>query len=175
MSNQEGFTLIELLITLVVLSFGLLGLAGLQAQMIRSNAFSSNMTIATSIGADLIEEARSKSLATLFASLTDLNNGNPFTTNELFLTKNNQSTTSIPYGDINGDGNLDPGDIDIDGDGKVDNPYKGFTWTRVVTFYPDPTRPLFAKVAVSVFWPDPGRTEPPKLHHADFTTIIGRM
>lgn len=55
--NEKGFTLIELLITVTVLSFGLLGLAGLQAQMIRSNAFSRDMTIATSICEDLIEQS----------------------------------------------------------------------------------------------------------------------
>ncbi len=55
--NEKGFTLIELLVTVTVLSFGLLGLAGLQAQMISSNAFSRDITIATSIGEDLIEQS----------------------------------------------------------------------------------------------------------------------
>jgi len=58
--DQWGFTLIELLITLTVLSFGLLGLAGLQVQMIRANAFNKDLTIANAIGSELIEEAVAK-------------------------------------------------------------------------------------------------------------------
>jgi prepilin-type N-terminal cleavage/methylation domain-containing protein len=65
--HDKGFTLIELLITLAVLSFGLLGLAGLQVGLVRANAFNGSMTIATTIGTDLLEEARDDG----FHNLTD--------------------------------------------------------------------------------------------------------
>ncbi len=63
-----GFTLIELMITLVVLSIGLLGLAGLQVGVVRANAFNRDMMIANSIGTDLLEEAKAEG-----DSLSDVN------------------------------------------------------------------------------------------------------
>lgn len=147
MFDQKGFTLIELLITLVVLSFGLLGLAGLQVGMVRANAFNKDLTIATSIGTDLIEEAKA---AGAFRVLT------------LF----NPSTPAL-YGDTDGDGVVDR---DFSGDRRPDDPYNGrFTWTRTSVIV-DPTgMGRSVKVAVSVFWPNPGGAGP---HQSDLTTVI---
>ena len=58
--HENGFTLIELLITLAVLSFGLLSLAGLQVQLVRANAFNGEMTIATAIGTDYLEQSKAQ-------------------------------------------------------------------------------------------------------------------
>ncbi len=69
--DHRGFTLIELLITLAVLSFGLLGLAGLQVQIVRASSFNRDMTIATSIGADLLELAKGRGFQNLPDNETD--------------------------------------------------------------------------------------------------------
>ncbi|MEK6775539.1 MAG: prepilin-type N-terminal cleavage/methylation domain-containing protein [bacterium] len=84
---ERGFSLIELLITLMVLSFGLLGLAGFQTHIIHANAFSRDMTIAATIGSDLLEESKAAGLGSLAAL---------------------ESSTQAPYRvDIDGDGLLD--------------------------------------------------------------------
>jgi len=149
LSDQEGFTLIELLITLVVLSIGLLGLAGFQTQMIHANAFSHDMTIAATIGTDLLEQAKAAGLGNLKTFLS------PF--------------GPVTYGDIDGDKILDPGMIDINGDGKGTPPYKGrFTWTRTLLW--DPTGAIFCTVDVTVFWPN--AQDPQKPHQLNFKTVI---
>lgn len=57
-SSQHGFTLIELLIAVLVLSIGLLGLAALQAQSLRSNQSSYHRTQATILAYDMIDRTR---------------------------------------------------------------------------------------------------------------------
>jgi len=129
MQDQRGFTLIELMITLVVLSFGLLGLAGLQVQLVRANSFNSSMTIATAIGTDLLEEANA-------LSLIDIKKGS------LVITAGTSIDNSLLY------------DVDINNDGTPDDPYNGrFTWTRQLTW--DTNLPeRFCRVDVAVFWVD---------------------
>jgi prepilin-type N-terminal cleavage/methylation domain-containing protein len=101
-SNDQGFTLIELLITLTVLSFGLLGLAGLQVQIVRANAFNTDMTIATTLGTGLIEEAKAAGYASLAAGM-------------------NQPVTFDMINNM----------VDLNGDGVGDDPYNGrFTISR---------------------------------------------
>ena len=56
--TDEGFTLIELMITLVVLSLGLLALAGLQVSAIKANAVSKRMTVATAVADATIEQLK---------------------------------------------------------------------------------------------------------------------
>jgi type IV pilus assembly protein PilV len=151
-SDQGGFTLIELLITLVVLSIGLLGLAGFQTQMIHANTFSRDMTIANNIGTDLLEEAKAvglDNLGTLF---------NP--------------ANALPYGDMNGDGILDTGVIDINGNGTL--PYNGrFTCTRILEDSNGASCPVgvtFCTVNVTVFWPN--AQDPQKPHKLNFRTVV---
>jgi type IV pilus assembly protein PilV len=57
--RNEAFTLIEVMIALVVLSIGLLALAGLQVSAIKGNNFSKRMTIAVSIADERIEQIKS--------------------------------------------------------------------------------------------------------------------
>ena len=52
----SGFTLLEVMITLVILSIGLLGLAGLQIVAIRGNAFGGDMSYATALAQQTFEE-----------------------------------------------------------------------------------------------------------------------
>jgi len=54
--NQKGFTLIELLIALVVFAVGILGLATMQTTSIKGNSKSRQISEASNVGADHIEQ-----------------------------------------------------------------------------------------------------------------------
>lgn len=58
--HGTGLSLIEMLIALVVLSFGLLGLAGLQAYSLKNNHNSYFRSQATVLGYDLLDQIRAK-------------------------------------------------------------------------------------------------------------------
>lgn len=53
-----GFTLIEVLVAIVILSVGLLGMASLTVGIIHGNKFSNEMTTATTLGQDKMEDVR---------------------------------------------------------------------------------------------------------------------
>lgn len=55
---QSGFTLIEILVAVLVLSIGLLGLAGLQATALRNNTSASERSQATFLAYDIIDRMR---------------------------------------------------------------------------------------------------------------------
>ncbi len=142
--EERGFTLVELMITMVVLAFGLLGLASFHTTVIGANFSNENLTIAQIIAADLVDEAKAAGLGnvgTFYASDVD-DSGNP-------------PPVPMPYGDFNGDNVLNFGEIDIDGDGQADNPYKiTFTWTRALGPPKGPGSGTFRPLEVRVFWPD---------------------
>ena len=54
----SGFTLLEVLITLVILSVGMLALASLQVMAIRGNSFGQQMTVASTVAQNKLEELR---------------------------------------------------------------------------------------------------------------------
>jgi len=56
--RQAGFSLIEILVTLVVLSIGLLGIAGMQASGLRNNHAAYTKTQATNLAMDMAERIR---------------------------------------------------------------------------------------------------------------------
>ena len=56
--SEEGFTLIETIVALVVLSVGLVALAGLQISTIRGNTLSKRMTTAVSIANARVEQIK---------------------------------------------------------------------------------------------------------------------
>ena len=56
--NQKGFTLIEMLITMVVLAIGLLTLAHMQVSAMTGNVASNNMTVASTLAQDKLEELK---------------------------------------------------------------------------------------------------------------------
>jgi len=56
--KPKGFTLIEVLVALVILSFSLLGLAGLMVSTTKNNSFGSHMTEAATFAQDKLEELR---------------------------------------------------------------------------------------------------------------------
>ncbi len=55
---NEGFTLIEIMIALVILSFGLVALAGVQISAIKGNAFSRRITTAVSVAEQTVEQIK---------------------------------------------------------------------------------------------------------------------
>lgn len=56
--HQRGVTLLEVLISVVILSVGLLGLAGLQAVSIRNNTSAYQRSVATMLAYDVIDRIR---------------------------------------------------------------------------------------------------------------------
>ncbi len=56
LQQPEGFTLIEVFIAMLVLMIALLGMAGMAGTVIQANVFSRNMTAATSLAEEKIEE-----------------------------------------------------------------------------------------------------------------------
>jgi len=56
MKNKKGFTLLEILVALTILSVGLLGLASLQIVAVRSNSFSLQLSTATILAQQKLEE-----------------------------------------------------------------------------------------------------------------------
>ena len=56
--SNKGFSLLEVHISLVILSVGLLGAAEMQVTSISGNAFSNNVTIATGLAQNKIEELK---------------------------------------------------------------------------------------------------------------------
>ncbi|MBL4572017.1 MAG: type IV pilus modification protein PilV [Gammaproteobacteria bacterium] len=58
LSRASGSTLIEVLVSLLVLSFGMLGLAGVQAVSLRGNLAAYYRTMATTQSADMVERMR---------------------------------------------------------------------------------------------------------------------
>ncbi len=58
LQKSNGFTLLEILMAVVILTIGLLGTAGLLAGIIRSDKLSNEMSVATILAKDRIEELR---------------------------------------------------------------------------------------------------------------------
>ncbi len=56
--NQKGFSLLEVLIGLVILAIGLLAVAGMQITSIRGNHFGGNLTQATVLAQNKLEELK---------------------------------------------------------------------------------------------------------------------
>ena len=57
-SNDKGFTLIEVMIAIFILVVGLLGVAGVAVTVINGNAFSKEITTATTLAQDKMEELK---------------------------------------------------------------------------------------------------------------------
>jgi type IV pilus assembly protein PilV len=56
--DSRGFTLLELMIALVILAIGLLGLASLQVMAIKGNSYGQEMTVASTLAQNELEQLR---------------------------------------------------------------------------------------------------------------------
>lgn len=92
--GSRGFTLLEVMIAMIILAIALLGLAGLQITSFRGNSLASQITEATTLAQDQLEQL----IATPFANLTG---GNSNVTGTTGVTYNVQWTITpdpIPPG-----------------------------------------------------------------------------
>lgn len=69
---QSGFTLLEVLVAMVVLSLGLLGLAGLQATTLRNNQIAFNRAIAVQQTYDMADRIRANQAGAAAGSYDNL-------------------------------------------------------------------------------------------------------
>ncbi len=58
LKREDGFSLIEVVVCLLIFAFGLLSLAGMQIISIRGNSFSNNLSQATTLAQDKMEESK---------------------------------------------------------------------------------------------------------------------
>ena len=58
--NDKGFTLIEVMVSMVILAVGVLGLAPLMVLSIYSNTYSQDLTRATAVAQDRIEQLKNQ-------------------------------------------------------------------------------------------------------------------
>jgi type IV pilus assembly protein PilV len=73
--KQKGTTLMEVLVSLLVLSFGLLGMAGVQGVSLRGNQAAYYRTMATTLSGDIVERMRANIAAVDAGSYDDVVGG----------------------------------------------------------------------------------------------------
>src|SRR5438128_1829489 len=69
--RSQGFSLLEVLVAVVILSFGLLALATLQASLLRSSADTKARTVALALAKDTLEQQRHFNNLAGYQLLTD--------------------------------------------------------------------------------------------------------
>lgn len=67
-NSPRGFTLLEVLIAIVVLSIALLGMASLTGSIISYNQFADNVTTATTLAQDKMEELKNTGYSSITSS-----------------------------------------------------------------------------------------------------------
>jgi type IV pilus assembly protein PilV len=67
-ADSSGFTLIEVMIAILVIVVGLLGVAGVATMVINGNTLAKEMTVATTLAQDKIEELKNTSYPNLGSS-----------------------------------------------------------------------------------------------------------
>jgi type IV pilus assembly protein PilV len=71
LKDTEGFTLLEVMITVVIVAIGLLGLAGLQIAAIKGNSFGQQMSVASTLAQNQLEQLRQISYDSLSDGSSD--------------------------------------------------------------------------------------------------------
>jgi type IV pilus assembly protein PilV len=94
--NKKGFTLIEVLIGLIILSVGLLAIAGMQITAVRGNFFSHYLTQASYVGQDRLELLNNMPVDSAELQAGNHNDGTTTISGIVF----NRSYTVVVNGDI---------------------------------------------------------------------------
>ncbi len=68
--RQRGFTLIEITIAIFILTIALLGLISVTTMVIKGNSFSQEMTTATTLARDKLEETKDKPYSAVTGGVT---------------------------------------------------------------------------------------------------------
>ncbi len=71
----SGFTMLEVLISIVVIAFGLLGVAGLQAFALKNNQSAAYRSVATSLASDMVDRMKANPLAAFAGAYNGANSG----------------------------------------------------------------------------------------------------
>ena len=97
--NEKGFTLIEVMISMVILAVGVLGLAPLMVLSIYSNTYSQDLTRATAVAQDRIEQLKNAPNTT-FALMpyTETTNSIDGTYDRTILVDDASTDGSVPAG-----------------------------------------------------------------------------
>ncbi len=90
-TRQQGFTLIEVLVAVLILSFGMLGLVGMQAFALQSNRDAKLYSEATNLARELAEMMRGNNLIAIQTNASD----NPYLTTKL---ETNTAQTCLQVG-----------------------------------------------------------------------------
>ena len=114
---RKGFTLLEVLIALIILSVGLLGLAGMQITFLRGNSFSIKMSEATSIVRNKIEDFNN----TPFENISSGSEADPTTGSTGIRYHRNWVVVDV---DNDGDGNIDWKVVNVTADWNNPNPHR---------------------------------------------------
>ena len=96
--NQSGLTLLEIMITVVILSLGLLGLAGLQITGLKNNRDAYYNSLASHVAQDITERLRVDSATrNAVVMTTDAGTGVMTSTVKVLEGNNNQCASAIAY------------------------------------------------------------------------------
>jgi type IV pilus assembly protein PilV len=87
LKDKKGFTLLEVMIAMVILAIGLLGLASMHIMAIKGNSFGQQMTVASTMAQNQLEQLR-QTTGTLV-------NGNDTVTDQNGITYTRQWTVTL--------------------------------------------------------------------------------
>ncbi len=93
--NQKGFTLIEVLLSMLVLSIGLLTVASMQVTAIKGNSQASQITMATALIEDKLDEYKSMAYADIIDETGTINNFTWATTIAANIPTNDLKTITV--------------------------------------------------------------------------------
>jgi len=97
LKNQIGITLLEVLISMIIMAFGVLGLAPMIVISMHGNSYSNQVTVADAIAQDRLEEIKTWSVINPIPYSQTINNVQGIFTRET-LASDNTVDGSIPVG-----------------------------------------------------------------------------
>jgi type IV pilus assembly protein PilV len=100
-SAARGFTMLEVLISIVVIAFGLLGIAGLQAFAIKNNHSASLRITATSMANDMIDRMKANYIAVMNGDYNKPNSADYGTAVASCLTTAGCTSQQLAQNDLN--------------------------------------------------------------------------